>query len=269
MVMTRKPIIIAVVVLLLGIVALGYFLIDEDADTSPKVTIPVPPEVPSPPSSVEDEPDPGSDASEEDDPLFVLPLLDDSDALVRDGVLDMTRNEDINAWLGVDNLIRKFVASVDNLAQGQIAKEPAQVMTPRGKFLVTPIDDETWYLNTESYARYNLFGDIVESIDARRAAEFYLLIRFLLQDAYDDLGYGNQSFDARLFQAIGRLLETPVIDKPIRLVRPGVFYEFEDPRLEALSGAQKQMLRMGPDNTRHLQAKLSEVALELRPLLDE
>ncbi|HJP51042.1 MAG TPA: DUF3014 domain-containing protein, partial [Pseudomonadales bacterium] len=75
-------------------------------------------------------------------------------------------------------------------------------------------------------------------------------------------------FDDAIFKAIGRLLETPVITQPIRLVQPVVMFEFEDQRLESLSAAQKQMIRMGPKNTGVIQAKLSEVALELRSVLE-
>ena len=275
----KRTTIVTLAVLLLGVLVLiGYFLMDDDEVPRVRVTAPPETSTPSVPADTkgtaeaeapELAPPAQSSDSVEDDAMFVLPLVDDSDALIRDGVLDMTRNEDINAWLGVDNLLRKTVTFVDNVAQGGVAKEPARVMAPIGKFQVTPIDDKTWYLNAESYRRYNLFGDIVESVDAQRAAELYMLVRSLFQNAYEDLGYGDASFDARLFQAIGRLLETPTIDRPIRLVRPGVFYEFEDPRLESLSAAQKQMLRMGPDNTRRLKAKLSDIALELRPLLDD
>ena len=90
----------------------------------------------------------------------------------------------------------------------------------------------------------------------------------MLQEAYDELGYPNKKFDDVVFQAIGRLLETPVINEPIRLVRPVVMYEFENKKLESLSAAQKQLIRMGPGNTRRLQVKLSEIALELRSLLE-
>jgi hypothetical protein len=90
----------------------------------------------------------------------------------------------------------------------------------------------------------------------------------MLQEAYDELGYPNEKFNEVVFKAIGRLLETPVINKPIRLVRPVVMYQFEDQKLESLSAAQKQLIRMGPKNTRALQVKLSEMALELRSLLE-
>ena len=63
------------------------------------------------------------------------------------------------------------------------------------------------------------------------------------------------------------------IHKPILLIRARedeqrdvelrtdkVTYAFADPALEGLSGAQRQLLRMGPRNVRIVQAKLREVA---------
>ncbi len=52
-----------------------------------------------------------------------------------------------------------------------------------------------------------------------------------------------------------------------RLVQPVVMYEYEEERLENLSAAQKQLLRMGPQNTQMIQNKLSEIAIELRSVL--
>ena len=118
-----------------------------------------------------------------------------------------------------------------------------------------------------SDARYNQVTDVFVSLDTRIAAEFYELLEPRFQEAYDELGYPDKKFNTALFAAIGRLLETPVIEGPVRLVRPVVMYEYEDPRLESLAGAQKQMLRMGPRNTKLIQAKLSELAIELRSIL--
>jgi hypothetical protein len=87
--------------------------------------------------------------------------------------------------------------------------------------------------------------------------------------AYDELGYPNAKFDDAVFKAIGRMLETPVKTDPVRLIRPVVTYEYADPKLESLSAAQKQMIRMGPRNTHAIQAKLSEVAFELRAVLNQ
>ena len=44
------------------------------------------------------------------------------------------------------------------------------------------------------------------------------------------------------------------------LASKSVAYEFADPRLQSLSSAQRQFLRMGPRNVRLIQAKLREIA---------
>ena len=38
----------------------------------------------------------------------------------------------------------------------------------------------------------------------------------------------------------------------------GASYAYADPRYEALTGAQKQLLRMGPANAQRVQARLRE-----------
>ncbi len=271
----NKPIVITFAVVVVAILLfIGYLVTSSDPEPEVTQEIEIPQEIA--PKPVEPEPEPvvaepepvvAVQPPEPAEPVFVLPTLDDSDLLVRDGVVSLTRHEGINRWLGPDQLTRKFVAFVDNAAHGQIAKEPVRALAPEGPFLATKIDDETYLLDPASYERYNEVADVVASIDASRAAEFYELTRPLLQSAYQELGYGEKSFEDVVFEAIGRLLETPVIDGDIRLVRPTVMYEFEDQTLETLSPAQKQLVRMGPRNTQLVKAKLAEVARELRKSL--
>lgn len=202
-------------------------------------------------------------------PAFVLPRLDDSDQLIRDGVVSLTRNEGINSWLGADQLIRRCVAFIDNAAHGSVARQQVPFLSPNKPFMAQQVSDDEYLMDDASYDRYNTVTNIFVSIDSKRAAEFYALLRPLFQDAYAELGYPDKDFDQVIFKAIGRLLETPVVEHPIRLVRPVVMYRFADPKLEALSSAQKQLIRMGPKNTKAIQAKLSDMAIELRSVLKE
>ena len=57
----------------------------------------------------------------------------------------------------------------------------------------------------------------------------------------------------------------PIEGADIELVQPKVLFRYADSRLESLSGLQKQVLRMGPENTRRLKAYVTR----LRPLLDD
>ena len=272
----NRPVIIALVVvglLIVGIIV--YFATSSDPEPKivtqeiaipkpdPVVVDPEPQYVPPPVTTL-----PVEEEEEEVAPAFVLPLLDNSDQLIRDGVVSLSRHEGINAWLAPNELIRKFVAFVDSIASGQVAIDPVRILAPQGPFQVRQISETVFELDEASYDRYNFFAEVVGSLDSRRAAEFYQLVNPMLQEAYEELGYPDQKFNDVVFKAIGRLLETPVINSQIRLVRPVVMYEFEDKRLESLSAAQKQLIRMGPKNSRALQVKLSEIALELGSILD-
>ena len=81
-----------------------------------------------------------------------------------------------------------------------------------------------------------------------------------MQQAFDELGYVNLSFDDRLARALGRLVDVPVQEGDVMLRATSVTFQFADPELEALSPAQKHMLRMGPHNMRLVQTKLRAFA---------
>ena len=54
------------------------------------------------------------------------------------------------------------------------------------------------------------------------------------------------------------MLQVPAVDGDVRVEQTGegIGYEYVDPRLDALNGAQKQLLRMGSKNIRVIQQQL-------------
>ena len=219
------------------------------------------------PGSITEEPIPKEPVTVPATPAVVLPRLDDSDPLFRDSVVNLSRIESLNGWLGGENLIRKTVLVIDNLARGQLVREPLAIIAPSQPFSVFEISEDRFELNPVSYQRFDPVVEIFDSLDSRRTAELYVLLHPLFEEAWQELGYQEGRFQTVLFQAVGRLLETPEIDGSIGLIRPAVMYEFADERLESLGSAQKQLLRMGPDNTRKIKRKLRELALEVRSQL--
>jgi len=59
------------------------------------------------------------------------------------------------------------------------------------------------------------------------------------------------------------LITTPAISNDIPVSEKVITYQFVDPNVESLSGAQKQLLRMGPENMRIVQNKLKDIAVQL------
>ena len=278
----NKPVIVALVVVgLLLLALLGYVALTSEPETtvSEPVTLPAPvaavphpeserPPLPDPNLSAvplpEPEPEPVDTTPPE--PAFVLPRLDSSDELFRDGVASLTKSAEISDWLEVGELARRFVVTADNVSRGLLPRDQLGVLAPDQPFAATRISDEDYLLDEAGYRRFDMVAEVAGSIDARRAAEFYDLVRPLLQEGHEELGYQGGNFDEVVLGAIGRLLETPIVPGPIRLKRPVVMYEFADPSLERLSDAQKQLVRMGPNNTRAIQASLRAFALELRAM---
>jgi hypothetical protein len=81
-----------------------------------------------------------------------------------------------------------------------------------------------------------------------------------IQDAYRELGYPDGDFDRAMERALVELLNTPDIDGDVMLTPKSVSWEFAEPKLQSLSGAQRQFLRMGPRNMRIVKGKLREIA---------
>ena len=276
----NKGLLIAIGVTLLVAIGLGVAVLNEEPEPAPtvvtEIAIPEPPEPepeplpePEPESEPESEPEPGVIEApdvvvEPSEPAFILPLLDASDALVRDALVSLSRHEGLHRWLAVDDLIRKFVGFTQGVSEGRVIRSAVQVLAPRTGFSAIRVGDNAFILNPASYARYDTFTWIIDSVDAEALADFYVLITPLLDQAYKELGMPDPDFDRVVFAAIGLLLETPVVEGEIALERPVVMYEFADDSLESLQPAQKQLVRMGPANTKRIKSKLSEVARALR-----
>jgi hypothetical protein len=190
-----------------------------------------------------------------------LPPLDDTDPIVRELVRALSTHPRVLAWLTTNGLIRNFTVSVANVAAGRTPAPDLRVLRPPGRFGVIESGDATM-MDTRSYGRYNDLATAVASVDAGGAAQLYSRLKPRIEDAYRELGH-DTPFDRVLETAIVRLLETPLVEGDVALTPHGGLYQFNDPRLERLTPAQKQLLRMGPRNARTIQRKLREIGLAL------
>ena len=187
-----------------------------------------------------------------------LPPLDQTDALVRELVRMLSSHPRVAAWLTTNGLIRNFTVVVANVAAGKTPANHLRVLRPASGF--RPIDARgALAIDVRSYDRYNDLAAAVSSIDAAGAARLYATLKPRIEDAYRELGE-VEPFDRVLERAIVHLLEAPVIEGEPALVPRGALYIYNDSRIERLSQAQKQLLRMGPRNMRVMQRKLRDIA---------
>lgn len=162
------------------------------------------------------------------------------------------------AWLATEGLVARFVAAVEAVADGYSPTEELGFLAAGGPFLVRE-EDGRLVIAAGTFRRYRLAVEVLSSIDASEAVTILRELEPELEAARRDVAWHRGSFEDRLRQAVDHLLEVEVPPGSLEVERRTLSYAFADDRLELLSGAQRQLLRMGPVNARMVQAKLREL----------
>lgn len=191
-----------------------------------------------------------------------VPALDESDAPLRQALAGLLGPKSLAALFYPDGIIRRIVATVDNLPRKKLAPRLIPVKPAPGKFAVSGARDKA-VIGPANGARYAPYVRIAQAVDAPKLTAVYVRFYPLFQRAYEELGYPRGYFNDRLVEAIDDLLAAPAPQGPIKLVQPKVFYEYADPELEQRSAGQKIMMRMGNENAAKLKDKLGEIRREV------
>ena len=230
-----------------------YWLLNRGDESPPEeiVTEAPPPPPPAPPPAPEPEPEP---------PPFELPALGDSDTVIRELLSALSAHPNFASWLIPDDLIRRFVVAIENVANGNNPAQHVPFMRPSSRFAIDDSEPALRIAPT-SYTRYDGLAATTASLDVNGTAELYRQLLPLLDEAYAELGIPDSSFSGAFQRAIAHILEVPIIEgRPIIEPRASFFYEYTDPDFQNLSAAQKQFLGMGPDNVRIVQGGIREIA---------
>jgi len=254
-------VVVAVLAATLGALAL-HFLWPRDGAV-PQIAAPAPP---APASSAPPEPAirypvsqiPAPTATAAADAPSALPKLDESDVVAKDVIGTVVNGDEFVRLLVPDGIIRRIVATVDNLPRKTIAVQVRPIRSVPGPFASIGTAGGI-AVDGANAVRYAPYVRAAEAIDAKRLAGFYVRLYPLFQQAYVELGYPNGYFNDRLIGVIDHLLSAPEPASPVYLSQPKVVFEFADPELEALSAGQKILVRVGIDNERILKAKLREI----------
>ncbi|MBN2242859.1 MAG: DUF3014 domain-containing protein [Acidobacteria bacterium] len=200
-------------------------------------------------------------AGEQPEEEIIEPIevpLNTSDDLVRTLAGELSSHPALAEWLMTDYLIRRFVTTVDLIANGESPRRPMDFVRIEGDFGVRE-EAGKLFLDPAGYERYFRIAAAVMSLDAKGCATLYKRLRLPIRQAYRDMGYPDEDFNATLRKAVRALLETPIVRDRIYLEKDVLNYVFSDPELEKLSAPQKHLLRMGPDNIAVIQAKIREI----------
>lgn len=185
-----------------------------------------------------------------------------SDAVVRELVGQLSARPALTKWLAHEDLVRRFVAAVDNVGNGVSPTTQLTFMRPEEPFKVVQRGDR-FFIDPASYDRYDLPTQVFLSLDTEGTAALYRELEPLVDEAYREISPPGSSFADRLEAAIDHLLEVVPPAEPPQVERKVVTWVYVDESLENLSDAQKQLLRMGPENALLIKAKLRELKAEL------
>lgn len=191
-----------------------------------------------------------------------LPSLDALDPMLRGLMAELTGSPLLAKWLTTGGLARQIAALVDGTAAGSLPLRPLAPLRPTGAFSVVERGGRAT-IAPASYARYDAMAGAIVALDPTAVARVYRTLAPRLQEAHGELGEASRTFDSALRDGLRRLAETPIPEGPVAVIARGGVYAFADPRLEALSPAQKLLLRSGPDNARRVQTQLAAILAAL------
>jgi hypothetical protein len=252
-------------ILLLGIVvAVGLgvaFWLYQPEEPMPEPMVEAPP--PPPPAAVTPPPLPVEryPIAPVGPPVAPAPPIDleQSEAPYRQALAKVFGEKTLRSLFYSDRMIRRFVATVDNLPRRLPLAKMMPVKPVAGSFLVER-QDGGLSIAPANDQRYAGYLKILVAADPQRLVDTYVSFYPVFQKAYRELGYPDGFFNDRLIEAIDDLLATPDVAPPIALEQPKVLYTYADKSLEARSAGQRIMLRMGADN----RAKASQALMAIR-----
>jgi hypothetical protein len=239
---SRVPLVVLAVVALAGAAAYVLFARQQ-----------VPPPAAGPAPAPSADPAAAATASPEDDRS---PPLAEGD--VRSRLESLSADALFRRWLAEGDAVRRWAVVADNLAEGVSPRRELALFAPSAPFSVAS-KSGALVIAPESHRRYDRFAEAIAAVDAGTAASVYRALRRPLGAAYRALGYPDRSFDRVTARALSRLERAPVREGPVEVVDEGGIYLFAERELEEASQVDKHLLRMGPRNTRLIQAKAREL----------
>lgn len=269
--MAHKTLAIIAVLSLIGVVFLVYLALtfeSPDATRTVEIDRPIPrpvESVPVAPTSTA-EPTPAPVITEAapvqvvetpaEEPSEPLPSLSNSDSVVLARLASMELGASLLRMLAPDDLIRKFVVFTHNVAQGELPQLEYPLRRIETAFVVRDVDDNLYTMDPATHRRFDTLIDTLVALDPEQAVRVYRALRPLFQEAYAEIGYGDRNFDDTVIRAIDQIMNARDETGPFQLIKPTVAYLYAEARIEDMSPVEKQLLRIGPDNTAKLRGRL-------------
>jgi hypothetical protein len=190
-----------------------------------------------------------------------LPSLMDSDSLLRELVAKLSQHPLVTRLLATPGVVRGATLAVVQIGDGKTPAVPLRVLRPDTRLHI--LGGVTGPLDPASYARWDAATAALTQINPAEAAQVYVNVKDLFDQAYREQGFLKGNFDDAIVRAIARLSETPQLTSDPVLRRSAGFYEHEDETLRKIPAVQRQLLLIGPANRDKVLRWLREFAQRL------
>lgn len=149
------------------------------------------------------------------------------------------------------NLFARLIAVIDALSQGEVPYKLLPLPAPMATF---PVDQAgaTTQVSSAGFARYNALVVWVTSWDPQYIARLFHAFRPALEQGYSVLGYAPEQLDDAVLGALDNITEAGDAVPGALLVKKESVWRYADAELERRSALEKQMMRMGPENSERL-----------------
>lgn len=190
-------------------------------------------------------------------PVEAAVNVDEADTVLADASKSLTGAPEAAGWLAEPGMLRRLVAAVWQVSEGESPREPLRFLAPQAEYSVISRDGRT-FQSPESEARYDVVARSLGAVNAAQAGAIYRRAQVFANAALKEISPAGTAFGAAVDKAIDRLAAVPLSDEPLEVVpvEKGVGYRFADPSLESLDRVQKHLLRMGPTNARIVVSQL-------------
>ena len=181
-----------------------------------------------------------------------------ADTYARETIETVNGGKALAQFVAGDYIVERAVAIVDALRGGEVPYKLLPVGRPSKPF---PVSDDGLRVTMDpsGFNRYDGFAQWVNGIDVMAIVELLNDYESIATEALSRMGVDDFDIRSAVLAATTEILATPISSEGAELMKREANWIYMDPELEALSSLQKQVLRMGPENSEIIQAKAREL----------
>lgn len=164
----------------------------------------------------------------------------------------------LKQYVAGNYVVERTVAIIDALRRSEVPYKLLPVAKPASAFAISD-DGLRVTMDPAGFSRYDGFANWVNSLNVDAIITAFNDYENIATAALSNMGVTDFDIRGAALAATTQVLATPSLPEGAELMRNEANWVYMDPELESLTALQKQVLRMGPENTELVQQKAREL----------